>query len=508
MNNFKIIGLGIMLAQYSCFTKKDIDTSKPNIIIILADDLGHGDVEILNKNSLIPTPNLNKLANEGLIFTDAHTSSAVCTPSRYSLMTGRYCWRSRLTSGVLYHYAGTLIEEGRETVAEMLKREGYFTGMAGKWHLGIDWKLHDESARQLMATDPLYSDYKNIDFSSAFTKGINDYGFDYSFAWTGSAEMNPSTYLENNRVTAIPVYSSEEIRKKRGEWYGRDDNNIAEGIYLEDLVPAFSRKACEFIEKAVKSHPEKPFFLYYPLTSPHNPVIPNSEFIGKSKAGAYGDFVVELDFHVGKILEKLDELGITKNTMVIFTSDNGPVDRTRGYQKRWVRGDVHIHGHSSNAPFRGWKTQLFEGGHRVPFFVRWPEMIKAGDICNTTICLNDIFPTFAEMLKTRINNQTAEDGVSFFPALTGRNRPASFHEAIIHHSVDGQFAIRKKNYKLIINGPKTPSQLMDESVPATFSLFDLANDLKEINDLSENHPDIVKEMHALIKKYIKEGRSR
>jgi arylsulfatase A-like enzyme len=492
------------LSLNSC--TQNAEPGKPNIIIILADDMGHGNVEVLNSESRIPTPNLNRLAEEGIIFSDAHTSSAVCTPTRYGLLTGRYSWRTRLKSGVLGHYAGTLIEPERKTIADILKKEGYYTGMVGKWHLGIDWKLHDESEDKLRRTDPAYFNYENIDFTVPATKGINDYGFDYSFAIAGSAEMNPAAFIENNKVTSPPVYTVEQIKEKNGEWYGRDDNNIAEGYSMEKLVPTFSKKACEFVENAVSSHPGKPFFLYYPLTTPHNPIVPNYEFYGKSKAGAYGDFVFELDHHVGKLMDKLRELGIEQNTIVIFTSDNGAIDITKNAE-RWIRGDRYIYGHLSNAPYRGWKTQRYEGGHRVPFFIKWPEKIEPGQTCATTICLNDIFPTLADMLNVKLDNNTAEDGKSFWSVITGKSRPSSFHEAIVHHSYDGQFAIRRGSYKLIIDGPKTPDQFLDDSLPVSYSLYDLSNDIKETTDISENHPELVKELHDLLKKYIKDGRS-
>lgn len=497
-----LCGLIVALASWSLSVcQQKHRTEKPNIIIILADDLGYGSVEVLNRDSKIPTPNLNRLASEGLIFTDAHSASAVCTPTRYGLLTGRYSWRTRLKAGVLSDYAGTLIEPGRLTIGEMLKQNGYHTGMVGKWHLGLDWKLKDETAKDSMATDPRYSDFDNIDFSSPVTKGINDYGFDYSFAIAGSAEMNPSTFIKNGRVTVVPTLSSEEARETQGEWYGRDNNNIAEGFFLEDLVPTFSEKACEFIEEASQTQPDKPFFLYYPLTSPHNPIIPNKEFLGKSGAGAYGDFIVELDHHIGKLLDKLVELGIDNNTMIIFTSDNGAIDITKNGE-RWIRGDRNIYGHMSNAPFSGWKTQRLEGGHHVPFFVRWPEKIKPGDKVSTTICINDIFPTLAEMLEIGLDSNTAEDGRSFFKTFAGTERPVSFHEAIVHHGIDGQFAIRKENYKLMVEGPNTPQQVLDNGTPLSFFLYDVANDIKETTDIAATHPEKVGELHALLKTII------
>jgi len=218
--------------------------------------MGYGDVGVLNRESRIPTPNLDRLANEGLIFTDAHSAGSYCVPSRYGLLTGRYMWRTRLGSGGnLANFAGTLIEPGRITVAEMLKRNGYYTGLVGKWHQGIDWKLHDEAARDVIRVHPSYVDFNNIDFASPVVKGINDYGFEYSFATAGSTEMNPSTFIENNRARIIPTFTAEEMKKKRGEWYGRDDNIIAEGYSMDGIMPTLSDKACEFVETATRRRP-------------------------------------------------------------------------------------------------------------------------------------------------------------------------------------------------------------------------------------------------------------
>ena len=482
-------------------------TPRPNIVIILADDMGYGDVTALNRDSRIPTPHLDRLAGEGLVFTDAHSAGSYCVPSRYGLLTGRYMWRTRLGSGGnLANFAGTLIEPGRKTLADVLHDAGYFTGLVGKWHQGIDWKLRDESARSVIRVHPNYQDFQNIDFASPVLRGPNDFGFDYSFATAGSAEMNPSTFIRNNRVTVIPTLTSQQATKKYGEWFGRDDNIIAEGHTMERLVPTLSDKACGFVEMATRTRPDQPFFLYYAMTAPHNPIVPNKEFVGTSRAGAYGDFVAEVDHHVGRLLQKIAELDIARNTLVIFTSDNGPVDRTRGYRARWVRGDTGVYGHDSNGPFSGWKAGLREGGHRVPFFVRWPGQIKPGASCSTTIVFNDVIPTLAEMLNIELDDHTAEDGRSFLQAITGKARPASFHAAIVHNHANGTFAIRQGDFKLTVNGPKTIAQVVDESVPVSLVLHNLSRDIEETTDVSRDHPRIVQEMHALLRKYVRHGR--
>jgi arylsulfatase A len=487
-------------------SQEESRAKKPNIVFILADDMGYGDVGAFNPGSKIPTPNLDRLASEGIRFTDAHSAS-YCVPTRYALLTGRYMWRTRLGSGGnMANFAGSLIEPGRITLPEMLRREGYFTALVGKWHQGIDWKLHDESEREVIRTHPNYQDFKKIDFTAPALRGPKDSGFDYSFGTAGSAEMNPATFIENNVVSVIPTLTAARVKARRGEWYGRDDNIIAEGYTMDALVPTLSAKALDVLEK-VAVDPARPFFLYYAMTTPHNPIVPNKEFVGASRAGAYGDFVVELDNHIGRLLQKLAVLGIEKQTIIFFTSDNGPVNRTQGYRQQWVRGDTLIYGHSCNGPFSGWKASLHEGGHRVPFIVRWPGRIKPGEVCSTTILINDVIPTVAELLNVQLDRDTAEDGISFLPALTGKRRPASFHEAIVHNHSDGTFAIRQGSYKLIVNGPKTNAQVIDDSHPVTFVLHDLQADPKETTDISNAHPGIVKPMHALLKKYVRDGRS-
>jgi len=269
--------------------------------------------------------------------------------------------------------------------------------------------------------------------------------------------MNPGTFIKNNRVTKIPTLSTKEAKKKYGEWFGRDDNIIAEGYTMDRLVPTLSSQACEFVERATRTRPEKPFFLYYAMTTPHNPIVPDREFVGTSRAGAYGDFVVELDHHVGKLLQIIDELGIQNNTIVIFTS--------------------------------------------------WPDQIKPGRRCPTTILFNDVLPTLTELLNIKLDNQTAEDGQSFLKALTGEKKTESFHEAIVHNHSNGTFAIRKGPFKLIINGPKTTSEILDDDATVSFVLYDLNNNIEETIDVSEDYPKMVQEMHALLKKYIQDNRS-
>ena len=500
--------LSLLLLSTTSAVSAAAQPRQPHVVIILADDMGYGDVTALNADSRIPTPHLDKLARQSLTFTDAHAAGSYCVPSRYGLLTGRYMWRTRLGSGGnLANFAGTLIEPGRKTIANLMQDASYQTGLVGKWHQGIDWKLHDESEREQIRVDPNYQNFKNIDFASPALKGPRDFGFDYSFGTAGSAEMNPAAFIENNRVTVIPTMTSAQAKAQHGEWFGRDDNIVAADYTMDRLVPTLSNKACEFVESAVRTKPDQPFFLYYAMTTPHNPIVPHKEFMGKSKAGTYGDFVVELDYHVGKLLRKLDELGIADNTLVIFTSDNGPVNRTKGYPERWVRGDTMIYGHDSNGPCTGWKGGLEEGGHRVPFLVRWPAIIKPGETCSTTIVFNDVLPTLAEMLDVPLDSSTAEDGVSFYQALQGESRPVSFHKAIVHNHHNGTFAVRQGPFKLTIRGPKTVEDVLDDSIPIAYTLYNLDQDIEENTDIAKQHPQQVQQMHALLKQYVKTGRS-
>ena len=479
-----------------------IPSRPPNVVFILADDMGYGDVSVLNPGGRIRTPHLDRFAADGIIFTDAHSAGSYCVPSRYGLLTGRYMWRTRLGSGGnLANFAGTLIESGRMTLADLLRDQGYFTGLVGKWHQGIDWALHNESDRETIRLSKNYQDFQNLNFHLPVVKGPRDFGFDESFATAGSAEMNPCSFIENNRVSVIPTLSSQQARDMYGEWYGRDDNIIAPGYTMDRLAPTLSIKACEFIERAAR-RPDKPFFLYYAMTAPHNPVVASREFVGVSRAGAYGDFVTEVDHHVGRLLDKISSLGLDEDTLVIFTSDNGPVDRTKGYRARWVRGDTSIHGHDSTGPYQGWKGGLREGGHRVPFFVRWPARIRRGRICQTTIVFTDVIPTLAAMLNVTLEEGTAEDGCSFFGALIGEDTPESFHEAIVHNNSNGTFAIRQGRFKLTLLGPKSVEQIVNGTGPRSFLLHDLSEDVEETSNVADVHPERVKAMHELLRSYL------
>ena len=368
---------------------------KPNIIIIYADDMGYGDAQCYNSKSLIPTPNIDNLASEGIRFTDAHSSSAVCTPNRYSLLTGRYCWRTSLKEHVFFPWDKPLIKKERLTLPEMLKEKGYQTGAIGKWHLGWNWPTNDSlSAKK--------ENGYNVDYSRAITGGPIEHGFDYFFG-DDAPNYPPYTFIENDKVTIKPTVI------KPDSLFG-DKGMMADGWRLEDVLPTITKKAVSFINE--KSLNENPFFLYVALTAPHTPIAPTEQFIGKSKAGLYGDFVCELDWVVEQIIKALRKNNIAKNTIVIFTSDNGSqgLDGTNWSGKI---GSVKKYGHLPNGSLRGYKGDIWEGGHRIPFIVRWPEKVKNG-VSNELICQVDIMRTIANIIGCELPENAGEDSSIFF----------------------------------------------------------------------------------------------
>ena len=381
----KTIRLILAFLALTC-TSFASDAKKPNIVFILADDLGYGDLGCYNKDSKIPTPNLDRLAREGTRFTDAHAPTSVCSPTRYAILTGRYSWRTRLQRGVLGPWDKPLIAAERLTVASLLKQHGYTTACIGKWHLGLNWQTKDGQSPSTR-DDPM----SNVDFTKPIADGPTTRGFDHYFG-TIVPNYPPYCFIENDHTVGIP-----SVRDT-----GRADQfNIPgpmlPGWKLVNILPELTRHAVTWIEDTAKT--QKPFFLYLPLTSPHFPVVPAPEFIGKSKAGAYGDFVFQTDWTVGQVLEALERNKLADNTLIMVSSDNGAAGR-------------------SYAPLRGAKTSIYEGGHREPFVARWPGKIKAGSVCEDTICLNDLMATCAEIVSAKLPDNAGEDSVSILTATT------------------------------------------------------------------------------------------
>ncbi|MEM7539929.1 MAG: arylsulfatase [Chloroflexota bacterium] len=477
-----------------------MNQQKPNIIYILADDMGYGDMACNNPNSKIPTPNLDKLASQGMRFTDAHAPSSVCSPTRYALMTGRYAWRTPLKQTVLWPWDPPLIEPDRLTVGKLLQEQGYRTACLGKWHLGWAWETLDGSpaneGTQIGIADweKRYALSENIDFTKPMRGGPIDNGFDTYFG-VDVPNFPPYTWFDQDRIPAEDLPTEE----KPDEMFG-NRGKMKPDWSLEAMIPEFVRRAVEYIET---SDNQEPFFLYFPLTSPHTPIVPNEQFIGKSGAGLYGDFVCEVDWVVGEVMAALERRGIADNTLLIFTSDNGPesIEAAAGGTYEHAR----IYDHYSMGDFRGAKRDTWEGGHRVPFVARWPETIPAGTVCDQLTILADFITTCAELLHVEMPAGEAGDSVSILSLLQGEiDTPV--RNMAVHHSASGLFAIRKDNW-VFIDAPSGD----DNGEPEWFKqkrgytkhehpgeLFDVKADAGERVNLYGEHPEIVAELSQLL----------
>lgn len=464
---------------------------RPNIIVILADDMGSGDVQALNPASTIPTPNLNRLAAEGMTFTDAHTPSSVCTPTRYGLLTGRYCWRTRLKSGVLNGYGEPLIEADRTTLAEFLKQQGYATGIVGKWHLGLGFA----------------KDQDQFDFSKPVSDGPQTHGFDFSQIIPASLDFPPYLFIRNGKITEFPEITQAAQKfpafLRKGE---RSPDFIMENV-LDDLL----QQSQQFISTRARS--KQPFFLYFPLTAPHKPVLPHPRFRGSTALGPYGDFVHQVDDLVGGVLQTVDAAGIAEKTIIIYTSDNGSFmyrydsDKTDHVADETIQGYLATH-HTANGPYRGTKADIWEAGHRVPFFVRWPARIKANSKCTETVCLTDLFATAAEISGGTLDSNTAPDSFSLLPLLTG-NTWTTPRAPVIHHSVAGMFSIRSGDWKLVLgNGSGGREDPKGKPFQKPYQLYNLAQDVGETNDVIDAHPQIAQKLEQQFESIRESGRSR
>ncbi len=478
--------------------------ARPNIVYILCDDLGYGDVRCLNPNGKIATPYLDRLASQGMVFTDVHSGSAVCSPTRYGVLTGRYSWRSKLQFGVLGGLSPRLIEPGRTTVASMLKAQGYLTACIGKWHLGMDWvKLPGKQVTELNIETP--DQYQNVDYSKRIANGPSSVGFDEYFGISGSLDMVPYTFIENDHVAANPT-----AEKSFPMMFGRSNGATRPGpaapeFEAVDVLPTLTKKAIEHIDaSAADAKNGKPFFLYLPLASPHTPIVPGKEWQGKSGLNPYADFVMQTDWSIGQVIETLDKHGLADNTLVIVTSDNGCSPQAR-FEELIAKG------HNPSYVFRGTKADIFDGGHRVPFIARWPARVKAGTTSDQLLCLTDLLATAADILGVQVPKNAGEDSVSFLPALDGTaNQP--LREAVVHHSINGSFAIRQGQWKLEFcpdsggwSKPR-PGQNEAEDLPP-LQLYDLQADISEQRNLHAEKPEIVRELTALLDRYVREGRS-
>ena len=497
MTSISLRSLIAVIAALVAYTPRALAQDKPNIVLIMTDDLGYGDVSAYGATAL-RTPNIDRLAKEGLRFTDAHSSAATCTPSRYALLTGEYAWRKPGT-GVLPGNAALIIDPTRTTLPSMLRRAGYSTAVVGKWHLGL-------------------GPQGGPDWNGDITPGPNEVGFDYSFIMAATGDRVPTIYVENRRAVggqeADPI--SVSYGKPVGDWpTGADhpellkvhpshghDQTIVNGISRigfmtggrgalwkdEEMADVFTSKAVSFIERQKGG----PFFLYFATHDPHVPRVPHPRFVGKTSMGPRGDAIVEADWSVGEILNALDRLNLARNTLVIFTSDNGPVVDD-GYKDDAV---VKLGGHKPAGAFRGGKYSNFEGGTRVPFIVRWPNQGRAG-ISDALVCQIDLLASLAKMTDTPLMPADLNDSTDIFPALLGKSKTG--RTELVEEA--GALSLRQGNWKYVEPNTKqkinqnTNTELGNDSVP---QLYDLSSDPGETRNVASSHADRVTSMAAAL----------
>jgi arylsulfatase A-like enzyme len=490
---FRRIILPIAIASlcWSCANEETTQTP-PNVVVILADDLGIGDLGVYNSESKIPTPNLDAFAASGMRFTDAHSPSAVCTPTRYGILTGRYSWRTRLKQGVLWGEDVSLIDVDRLTVADLMHNAGYATGAFGKWHLGLG------AAPE--GVDPAEA---KTDWNAPLVPGPLEHGFDEFFGIPASLDMEPYLFVRNRAPEQQPTEHIEASERARtgGNGFWRA-GPIAPDFHHADVLGRVVDEASSFIERRAAATDGKPFFLYLPLTAPHTPWMPSEEFRGRSAAGPYGDFVAMVDGRVGHVLSVLEEQGFAGNTLVIFASDNGA---------NWIPEEIEQYQHRANGPWRGQKADIHEGGHRIPFMVRWPGHVAAGAVRDQLLCLTDIEASLAGVLGVQLPNDAAEDSFDQSPVWLGKPGAAP-RTAIVSHSNGGMFSIRQNNWKLILGlgsgGFTKPANVEPEPGGPLGQLYDLAADPAETTNLYLDNPDKVAQLTALLARYQAEGRSR
>lgn len=471
-----VVALGLLLSHGADVCAQL--PAPPHVVLILADDLGIGDLGCYNAESRVPTPRLDRIAAEGMALLDMHSPSGVCTPTRYGVLTGRYCWRSRLKRGVLQGYSPALIEADRVTLASLLRERGYATACIGKWHLGL-------------------GSGKRTDYAEPLRPGPVTVGFDHFFGIPASLDMVPYVFVEDDRVVEAPTAKVEKSGHRRqdggGFWRG---GATAPSFRHADVLPVLAERAEAWIDQHAGG--DKPLFLYMPLSAPHTPWLPSEEFQGKSSAGYYGDFVAMVDSVVGRVDDALQRAGIRDDTLLLVTSDNGA---------HWPRADIARYGHRANGPYRGQKADIWEGGHRVPFLARWPGRIAPGSSDAETGCLTDLLATIAAAVGGEVPDGAGEDSFDLLPVLLGEDRDGPIREATVHHSMSGMFAIRQGKWKLIVGrgsgGFTKPRQVRVEQLAEgdpRGQLYDLDEDPAESKNLWNEEPEVVSRLSALLAK--------
>lgn len=496
--------------------------TKPNIVFFFVDDMGYGDASCLNPDGKIKTPNIDRLAAEGMTFTDAHSSSAVCSPSRYSVLTGRYNWRSTLQKGIIGIYGDPLIAPDRLTVPGFLKQHGYHTACIGKWHLGQGWDFdpekevfvaaagygkHDDMLRpDREATTEERARWQEA-FSRPTTGGPTTRGFDYYFG-VDVPNWPPYCFIENDHTVGIP-----------SEWLPQRlcGDNLASNLgpampywHFEQLLPTWAKKADAYI--TARTEAKTPFFLYLPMTSPHTPLSVNKRFIGRSGLNnLYADLVIETDHVFGQVLDSLERNGIADNTLVIFASDNGCAEYigVKEFSHGHCESAMEPQGHFPSGPFRGYKSDAWDGGHRIPCIVRWPGVVEPGTTCDALVCLSDLMATCAEIVGSQLPDHAGEDSVTMLPLF--REPGLATRNHVVHHSIAGKFAIRDRHWKLVLcpgsGGWTLPDKAAAEKGLPLVQLYDMRNDPGETTNLHRQEPERVKAMVALLKKLVADGRS-
>jgi arylsulfatase A len=463
-----------------------LNAKGPNILFILVDDLGYGDLKSYNPDSKIPTPYIDELAAQGMRFTDAHSAGSLCHPSRYGLMSGQLPFRINYSKWPKH----ALIDENRMTVASLLKKEGYHTAMVGKWHLG----------------------FEEDGYENPLPGGPVDVGFDSFFGIRASTDIPPYFYIDGDRALVPPVdridnnYSGGVWTNIQGAFWR--EGGIAPNLQLEDVLPRFTDEAVGVIRDHARLESEKPLFLYLPYPAPHTPWLPSPAFDGISN-NMYGDFTAMVDYMIGRVLTALDDSGMAEDTMVIFSSDNGPV---------WYAKDTERYDHASTGKMRGMKGDAYEGGHRMPFIVRWPGQIKAGSVSNQTICFTDVLATFADVVKSKLPRGQGPDSFSFLPALKGKDKPNTDARApLVLVSARGHYSLRSGKWKYINGlGSGGFSEGFDKDYKAverqagdpTAQLYDMENDSSETTNLWRKHPDVVKRLAAELDRMLKKNHTR
>jgi arylsulfatase A len=453
---------------FSALTTVAFAAEKPNIVFIMCDDLGYGDIQCLNQeHGKIKTPCANQLAREGVVFTDAHSGSSVCTPTRYGLMTGRYSWRTHLQKGVVTGFAPCLIAAKRPTVASFLRSQGYTTGIVGKWHLNFEY-LDPKTGKRYSRAD-----HKTPPIGAMIPDGPLHRGFDYYHGFHHARNME--AVIENDRV----IEHDEAV----------------------NMLPRLTKKSVDFIARQAGN--SAPFFLYVPLGSPHTPIVPSPKWKGMSGLGDYGDFVMQTDNVVGEITAALEKHGVANNTLVIFTSDNG-CSKAAGIPA------LAKLGHHVSAHLRGSKADIWDGGHRVPFIVRWPGHVKPSTTNDQLVCLTDLFATAAEIVSEQVPSGSCEDSVSFLPALSGQPIKST-RKGVIHHSFSGHFAYRTGNWKLLLargsGGWTSPKETEVNKKAPIAQLYDLASDPSETNNLYLQEADVAHQLLQQLTEDVNAGRS-